>query len=976
MTPDFIKTIQEHFEKIPAAPAVTDERGHVLSYHDLDALSARVYAYLRSAGVQKGQFVMVYLPRSAYIPAVMLGAIRAGAAFVVLESDIPAERMEYIRADCGCVLTLDATCWDEVLRTQPLFAWAKAGEHDVLTAAYTSGTTGSPKGVILERGILDLNCLASSVVGETGAFRHGDGIAIGFPLNYIVFTVCFGFLFMGGTLQILDVQTSRDAQRYLSYLRRFKPETVFLIPSLYKMIAHALPSSVRTVFLGGELSYDLPANDDRCAISIYSATETGYVCAYCFADGRSGKLPLGSQLLPDGLLLLKPDGKYAAPGEYGEIYARVPYTRGYIGLPEETAEHFHGGYFRTGDVGRIDGSGDLICCGRSDEMIKIGGNRMEPEEIASAFSQAAGGAKACVKACSAGAGSSLCLYYTGPELKEPEAVLNAMAKKLPEYMLPSFFVRLESFPCNKNGKIDRNALPDPDRTAEMKLYLPPADETEDRLCRAFARVFGLSRVGVLDDFLSLGGTSLMATELAMEVEGAELSVPELYECGSIRELAARLRDKNTDNTPESAETHSCALFPAQEYYLRWQAKLPASTMYNLPLMLRFDPQRYEAEGLRVAVEKAIKAHPALLTSIHADGGQYRQTVSPALFRPVVSEKLSEEELEVRLGSLVVPFDPLGEPLYRSRLFETEAGIYLFLDVFHAVFDGASFRLFIDDLLSACRGLPLKRKDCYLRYPAYRERLTKTEHYGRSLQYFSETYVPEGRSVFPKKDGSGAKKIPGSLSVPLDVLADRIETFKAARGTTSNGFFLLVSLFTLSVFNLDPKVFLHWLYNGRTEREWMGTAGLFNIELPIALEFSEDSMLSRLLSSANGQIAAGIACSDCDWGNLNPTETVTFIYQKDIILTDFYENDGISLCELPNPLKAAENDFDIVVYDDAGGLSLSLEYDASEYREESIRHFGELFCAAARYFVSAEDWEHLTVKDAVEALRDLASPDKT
>lgn len=172
---------------------------------------------------------------------------------------------------------------------------------------------------------------------------------------------------------------------------------------------------------------------------------------------------------------------------------------------------------------------------------------------------------------------------------------------------------------------------------------------------------------------------------------------------------------------------------------------------------------------------------------------------------------------------------------------------------------------------------------------------------------------------------------------------------------------------MSFYNKDKMVFLNWLYNSRNERSRINSIGLYNEEFPIKLEFAEDAEVSKLLASAGKQITSAIACSDCGFGYIDPTESVSFIYQKDVFSNAFYDKEGIGYIDLAEKSEAVDNDFNIEIIDDENGLSLGISYDSSEYLEESAKRFANVFIAAAEYLAFAEHFETLTVKDVFSAI---------
>ncbi|MBQ3320184.1 MAG: AMP-binding protein, partial [Spirochaetia bacterium] len=222
MTP-FCQKLAQQFKSNADKLCITDQLGNRLTFADVDRLTGQVYSYFKKEGIGRGDFVFINLPRGAMVYVAALGAIRAGVAFVVLESSAPAERADFIKKDCGCKLTIDQQCWQKIASTEATEEWAQTEQDDPLCAIYTSGTTGRPKGALHLRSFLERNLEAFNYKGEH-LLSHGPNFGIIFPLNFVAFEISTIIPYYGGTLFVLDYNTIKTPHLLYNYLEDNKIE--------------------------------------------------------------------------------------------------------------------------------------------------------------------------------------------------------------------------------------------------------------------------------------------------------------------------------------------------------------------------------------------------------------------------------------------------------------------------------------------------------------------------------------------------------------------------------------------------------------------------------------------------------------------------------------------------------------------------------------------------------------------------------
>ena len=696
MTTEEMSRWYSNLEKDPLHPALCNEN-RSFSRADAEDLSGKLYAAFLEMGIGKEDVVLIALPRSAKMFIAAMAVLKVGAAYILFEISASAQRLEYIKEDSRCRLVLTEDVFDKLTETSMYRkGYANADEHDAACIIYTSGTTGHPKGIIHERGNIlfshhSLFCSGQSL--QTADSRVG----VLCPLNFAAAELMLNaFLNVGIVLYIINYDTIKNSDSLLAFLGKVHINQLFMTPDYFRMLEECLPESVKTVFIGGASAHRI-SGTGRIVYNTYMSSETGFaVCKY-----RVGELlqtvPVGK---PEPPVEMKLD-------EDGEILCTVPYTRGYLHR-ELNQGVFCGGWYHTGDIGRIDENGDLIILGRKDEMIKINGSRVEPEEVASVFSSLSG-LPCAVRGFYEGERQYLALYYASDREIETDEIIHRMRGHLPYYMIPSCFVRLDQLPVLESGKVSVRELPVP---AEKETpYTAPETELEKKFCHAVEEELGREHVGVEDDFFVLGGDSLKIIRIISKMNTDGLRTDHFYKGRTVKRILELYQnDKN--------ELH-LSLYQKEMDSRRWAHPLsdqqlwfykislfPGVYTLNIAYAVSLGKE-IEPEKLCAVLNAYTSASSTFQTVIveDQDGTPYFR-YAPELYRPVRVEQMSESEAEQLCETFVQQHTLRGGLLYRIRLIQTEKRSILFFDFHHTVTDGYGVRLFLTDILDAYFGKPL------------------------------------------------------------------------------------------------------------------------------------------------------------------------------------------------------------------------------------------------------------------------------
>ena len=976
-----IDILKGYCEKSPDTTILFDE-AHTkgVSYAQLDDLSGRVYGYLKANNIGKEDFVLLNLPRGILPIIAMVGVWKAGAAWAIVEDTYAPERIAYIRQDCGCKFELCADNWDEVMRTPYLAGNETPDPHDAAYAIYTSGTTGNPKGVLHEYGNLDRAIESIKVNGET-PFTDTERLALLAPLNFVasVIVILKALSVFGGKIYVVSYATIKNTGALAKFFIMKRITVTFLTPSYVRMLGNNTGPFLRMLFVGSEPANNLH-NPNLDLINIYACSESGFAVGVFKIDKAYETCPIGKPEVDIKITLIGEDGNEVAAGETGELCFENTYVRGYINLPEDSSKAFVDGVYHTGDLGRYDENGNLVLLGRSGDMIKINGNRIEPAEIEAAVKQALGIDWAAAKGIEDGDKSYLCAYYTADIKVDTGELRKELMKRLPYYMIPAYYIKIDEVPLKANGKLDRKALPKPDVTDFMSDYEAPTNDTEKAICEGMAKVLKLSRVGINDNFYEMGGDSLGSIELVTACGLEGITTNEIFRGRTPKEIAklyeelmanGGAEDKDAKNDESIKEEH--CLTAEQLYMFDYQLYTPNSTMYNLFSVMRVDKEVFDAEKMAEAMETAIKNHPALLTTFaYNDDGELVQRYTPDIFQKINVEKMSEFEFRFVKDTLVYPFKMVGGKLYRCKIFETEKYVYSFFDVHHSLFDGTSLKVFLGSVGKAFMNMPLD-KDYYYLMLKEREEAAKSDFYEESRKYFEDRFDGIEWSCYPKIDHESRENEMGELFAPLDIEQPLMSAVEKNYKISRNEFFITVAALAISIYNEANDIKLSWIYNGRESMQMMTSVGLLFRDLPIGLRLKDSDTIRNVFSEVHDQVQKGIEHSCYPYVDLHNQagggEAAYLLYQQDI--RDMGDMGGfeIETVDVRQNQAASQTILDMEILDGSDGLQLMIDYAASRYEDASIEKFKDIYVKVAQSLVTHNSQADVTVKEIKEKIED-------
>ncbi|MDB6125045.1 MAG: non-ribosomal peptide synthetase [Pedosphaera sp.] len=600
------KTIQEVFEEQArerSGTVAVSFGNKNLTYQELNAQANQMAHYLRRLGVRTDTLVGICIERSLEMIVALLGILKAGGAYVSLDPNHPKERLRFLLEDAKPSVLLTLNRLQKYLPESPQPAesfdsgsipklvcvdrdWKEIGKESVANprcqsspeslayVCFTSGSTGRPKGVCVpHRGVVRL-------VKETNyvSFSTQDTFLQLAPISFDASTFeIWGCLLNGAHLKMFPTHLT-SLSELGAFIQKNKITTLWLTAGLFhQMVEEQLESlkGVRQLLAGGDVlsvahvRKALAGLKDCRLINGYGPTEnTTFTCCHTITgpcpDDRS--ISIGRPIANTQCYVLDSNFQPVPIGVYGELYASGDgLAQGYLRRPELTMEKFMPNPFtaepgsqlyRTGDLVRYLPDGCLEFCGRADLLVKIRGFRVELGEIEVVLNEHPSVRECVVMAREAAvADKQLVAYIVAGEKSVPMAsdLRSYLKEKLPDYMVPSTFVFLETLPLMPNGKVDRHKLPVPDRTRPEleKGYVPPRNPVEAQLTRIWEELLGIQPIGVQDKFFDLGGHSLLAVRLFAQIEknfGKKLALTILFQTPTIEQLANALRTKEISSS--------------------------------------------------------------------------------------------------------------------------------------------------------------------------------------------------------------------------------------------------------------------------------------------------------------------------------------------------------------------------------------------------------------------------------------------
>jgi len=737
-------------QRTPDALALVFEEQQ-LTYRMLNARANQLARFLQKRGVGAEMRVAVCMERSLALVISLLAILKTGASYVPLDPDYPRERLAFMLANAHATVLLTQQQYESLaLDVEEVICldvqWyavayeacedyeGSAAVDSLAYVIYTSGSTGRPKGVMIShRALCNRLLWMQEAYRLTEVDRVLQKTAYSFDVSVWEF---FWPLIVGASLVLAQPGGQRDSGYLVKTIIEQSITTISFVPSLLQVFLQEENldncSSLRHVICSGEalplaLLKPFFAHLNAALHNLYGPTEAAIDVTFweCERDGNLSVVPIGRPIANMALYVLDAFMQRVPVGVPGELYiGGVGLARGYLSNPELTAGSFvphpfadepGARLYKTGDQGRYRADGALEFMGRLDHQVKIRGYRIELGEVEVALCDHPAVREAIVVAREDSSHHKRLVAYFIPALSVAQRPLainelrQYLLEKLPEYMVPAFFVPLEMWPVTSNGKLDRRALPAPEWVRASDEFVAPRTTIENMLADIWRDVLGIAQIGVHDNFFDLGGDSILTIQIVSRARkvGLHLMPRHIFEHQTIEQLSLVVSLDCAVQEEQGLVTGPVPLTPIQHYFFSLQ--LPNPHYWNQSMFMECT-QRVEIALLAQALKAIMSHHDALRMRFEQSGGEWVQINKAGedeiplsvMDLSCLSEAMQDRAIEQLALEFQQSLHLARGPLCRVVMFElgTSRHQLLLIIIHHLIIDGVSWRILAEDLQTA------------------------------------------------------------------------------------------------------------------------------------------------------------------------------------------------------------------------------------------------------------------------------------
>ncbi|NLD48503.1 MAG: non-ribosomal peptide synthase/polyketide synthase, partial [Clostridiaceae bacterium] len=1006
------KTIGQLFEEqaelTPFNIAVVygDEK---LTYRELNEKANQLARVLRQEGVRADTIVGMMVERSIEMIVGIMGILKAGGAYMPIDPGYPRDRIEYMLKDSGTTLLLIGNDFPdiiefggkvlslehEIIREQDKDNLEYSNNSDNLAyIIYTSGSTGKPKGN------LTTHYNVTRVVKNTNYIEITEKDVLLQLSNYAfdgsVFDI-YGALLNGAKLVLVDKECVVDISKLCALIEKENTTVFFITTALFnalvdinidalKNIKHVLFGGERVSFAHAAKALEKLGRDK--IIHVYGPTESTVFATYHYineTDEELGTVPIGKPLANTEIYIVDKYDKLLPVGVVGELcISGDGLAKGYLNRPELTEEKFvknpfvqAGVMYRTGDLAKWLPDGSVVFVGRIDHQVKIRGFRIELGEIENQLNNMEEVKEAIITVTGeTSAERAICAYYTLNSEISPSDIREKLKEKLPDYMLPSYFMELDTMPLNKNGKIDRSALPKPEGVILTgTAYAAPENEIEEKLAELWQEILGVERAGVNDNFFELGGHSLKGTMLVARIHkefDVEMPLREIFARQTIRQMAEYI------DSSEKKLHSSIRVVEKREFYPLSAAQRrlyiidrieEGDTSYNVPIAVVIEGP-VEKEKVENAFRELISRHESFRTSFEVVNGEPVQVIHEQVDFELSYMEVPEEEAKQIVSDFTAPFDLSRAPLIRGGLIKTGEDRYILLaDMHHIISDGTSVGIFTNEFLTLLKGERLEPlKIQYKDYAVWQNELLGSAGMKKQEEYWVNTFSEDVPVLdFPVDYPRPFVQSHEGSKVYFDIDEETSLRLKEiCRESECTIYMLLLASYYvfLSKYSGQEDIVVGTPVAGRSHADLENVMGMFVNTLAIRNQIDTNMKFSDLLMRVRDTSIKAFENQDYQFEELvekldikrdlsrNPLFDVMFVLQN-LSQDNELELDQFEIHSFETENETAKFDFTLYAIENENSLSFSFEYCTKLFRQETVermaKHYANILKSIADNF---------------------------
>ncbi|MBG9798758.1 non-ribosomal peptide synthetase [Brevibacillus laterosporus] len=1020
------KTTHELFEKqVECRPTdiAVIHRDQQMTYEELNARANQMARFIRRTGMKNEEIIAVFLERSIPMMESILGIWKAGGAYIPIDTAYPIQRIIGILEDSGAavLITTSKFVTPEIIQNyrgtiiciddqMDAINQERKGNLSVIVEPdhlayiiYTSGSTGKPKGAMVEH--IGLNNHLHMMIKQlklSEDCRIAQTASHCFDISVWQF---FTSIILGGTTIIYDNQMTMEPTSCIEQIIKDRINIFQVVPSVLSvMLDHVEETKLslecfRYVSVTGEaIKRSLVARWFKLFPHIplanaYGPSEASDDVTIHILDQlpQSEIVPIGKPLHNFKIYIVDEKMNLCPVGIKGEIcVSGLGVGRGYLNDPERTAKVFmedpfadHKGVrlYKTGDMGRWLSDGTLEFFGRKDYQVKIRGFRIELEEIENQINNHPDISETVVMDIEDTRGQkSLCAYVVLKQDVPINQLKSHLANTLPDYMIPAFFVKMERLPLTTNGKVDRKALPKPDRNVVESKYVAPRTIIEEKIIAIWESVLDTSGIGIEDHFFENGGHSLKATTVISRINKelqVDISLREIFNSPIIKDLAQVVENSAKKAYPmiqPVKKQEAYQLSSAQKRMFIVNLRDSENIAYNIPNMFIIEG-KLDKQRLHQALQKLVERHEILRTSFGWEKGEPVQYVQDKLELDLKEVTSTHEQLHSVVQSLVAPFDLGKAPLLRLFVVTVEEGYHvLVLDMHHIIMDGSSIAILLDELVQFYqeKQLPEPRIQ-YKDFSAWQNKLLMSEIMQSQEKYWLDQFTGQLPVLALPTDypRPSVKSFEGNY---VEFCASKeltlgLRNLASSTGTTLYMVLLAAYHVLLTKYARQQDIIIGTPIAGRHHADLEKVIGMFVNTLAIRLQSETQQTFSEFLLVVKEHVLQAFDNQDYQFDMLvekldaandesrNPLFDTMFILQniEEPYITEGNDvTDKLSISRFDYKYRMSKFDLSVITIEADEELVFQFEYANTLFSNSTINILGESFLKLLTIIVTETD----------------------
>ncbi|PDZ70797.1 non-ribosomal peptide synthetase [Bacillus pseudomycoides] len=988
---------EEQVKRTPHDPALVFH-GKTLTYIELNNKANQFARFLSSNSIGRERKVAIAIERSLEMIVSILGILKSDGAYVPIDITLPSERINYIIEDSNIDLivtnsknahkfnSVNVTCLNIDNKSLDIYEGTNlcgiSDENNLAYVIYTSGTTGKPKGVAIEHKSIT-NALYWRKQEYT--LNKEDNVLQLFSMAFDGFvTSLFTPLLSGSTVYLLDEIEMKDPFKITEYISKFYITHFISIPTIFSQIlevsSYKQLQSLRSVTLAGEKISDKLIQlyrQNNLAFEIvneYGPTENSVVSTFKRNIEKDDIITIGKPIPNVNIYILDENFNPVNIGEEGEIYiSGIGLARGYVNNNKLNQQRFISNpnlsgerLYKTGDLGVYLSDGNIRFIERIDHQVKINGYRIETNEIIHALNSFENLSECVVIANENFYGQSeLICFYTSDQHIVDTALRTYLKNKLPNYMIPSRFINIETIPLTRNGKIDYKKLRSLINTS-CSYYKDGVNKSnlEELLAEIWKKTLNLNEIEIDASFLEMGGNSIhmsrMLTEIYKEL-GVRVPFKTAYSLLTIRKLAEYLKDNKSSSFIMEIEP-----LQKQEYYdtTSIQKRMfflnqldTKSTNYNLPFALRIEGNLC-VQQLKKALKSLIKRHAALRTSFEFRNNELFQKINEDIEFNLKEFVCNTDNIDEIISRFIEPFDLTQAPLFRAAITKLgESEYYLLIDSHHIICDGRSMEILLNDLVNIYDNKPLVELPMhYVEYATYSNNFSKTESYLKQKSFWDNEFKDETiLSKFPtdynRTEVQNFKGITKKIVLDTE-LTNKIKVFSRSNQVTTYVTLLTTLNVLLYKYTGNDIITIGTPVEGRNHLQTENIVGMFVNTLAVKNYIDSEDSIKKLMEMVGNKVFSIFDNQDYPFENLikdlnlsgeknrNPLFDIMFIMQSNSLIHFHKDLDSVSFkaCNFERGISRFDLTFEII--ENSNQIEINIIYNTELFKETTIDKIGK------------------------------------